>query len=120
MLSIVARLSNARRASCTLLTPLRATAWIAAFAVRYSSTDGTTFMANSASTITITSAVSRPMMLTPYCCLRISSPFLPSAEPAEAPQLVEVQPDEERLADDVLVGDESPNAAVARVVPVIA
>src|SRR3989304_1262400 len=43
-----------------------------------------------------------------------------SSERAKAAQLVQVEPDEERLADDVLVRDESPDAAVARVVPVVA
>src|SRR3954453_3250641 len=43
-----------------------------------------------------------------------------SSERPEAPQLVQVEPDEERLADDFLIRYEPPDPAVARVVPVIA
>src|SRR5256885_7718342 len=63
---------------------------------------------------------SSPPRLTPFC-LRISL-FPPGslAERPEAAELVQVEPDEEGLADDVLVRDEAPDAAVARVVAVVA
>src|SRR5688572_5941678 len=122
MLSMVARFSNARRTSALLVTPCRATASIADLAVRNSMNEGRTFIANSAMTMNSTSMMSNPMMVTPRCCFCIVASLfpVPSAEPPEPPQLVQIQPDEERLADDVLVGDESPYAAVARIVPVVA
>src|SRR5258708_16637947 len=49
-----------------------------------------------------------------WCCL-------PSApQRSEAGELVQVQPDEEGLADDVLIRDEAPDTAVARIVAVVA
>src|SRR5438270_12346791 len=67
---------------------------------------------------------SNPPRLTPACPLLCATLifFLPtaaSAERSEASQLVQVEPDEECLADDVLVRHESPHAAVARIVPVV-
>ena len=41
-------------------------------------------------------------------------------ERADAPQVAEIHPDEERLADDVLVRHEAPVARVLRVVAVVA
>ena len=72
-----------------------------------------------------TSTMIRPMRLTPRCLAQLSVArrallFSLQRNDAEAPELVQVQPDEERLADDVLVGHEAPVAAVARVVPVVA
>src|SRR5688572_27682386 len=67
------------------------------------------------------SHTSRPVTVTPRCLFfMLCLPAPCSAEGPEAPQLVQIEPDEERLADDVLVGHESPHAAVARIVPVVA
>src|SRR5688572_24769710 len=123
MWSIAERFSNARRTSAGLVTPWRAIASIADLVVRYSMKEGITFIANSAMTMNSTSMMSSPMMVTPRCCFLMIVSLSPcavlSAEAPETPQLVEIEPDEERLADDVFVGDESPYAAVARVVPVV-
>src|SRR3954466_10531916 len=119
MSSIAWRFSNARRMSMTLAPCFsRAMASMALFAARNSRYDGTTFMAKSAmATMTASTAISaiRPR---PLCLPPIQPPsFL--AERSEAAELVQVQPDEEGLADDVFVWDESPDAAVARIVPVV-
>src|SRR5688572_2029089 len=116
--SITARLSKARRTSVGAWTCL-ATCSMMFLAARYSMKDGTTFIANSATTMRMNRMAISPSRLIPLCSLRIYPP-MPSVKRAEAPQLVQVEPDEERLADDVLVGHESPDAAVARVVPVVA
>src|ERR1700741_4714796 len=81
---------------------------------------GPIFIATSATKTRTTRMMIRPMMLRPCCRLRICLASPASAERTEASQLVPVEPDEERAADDVLVGHESPSAAVARVVPVVA
>src|SRR5215467_13656926 len=86
------------------------------------------FMPNSATTTTTNSTMMRPMRERPrlsfqavfFQAARSRIVVLLSAERPEAPQLVQVQPDEERLADDVLIGHEPPDPAVARVVPVVA
>src|SRR5512139_1540691 len=57
----------------------------------------------------------KPMPFCRFMCGRSAS-----IEGAEPPRLAQVEPDEERLADDVVFGDEAPHAAVARVVPVVA
>src|SRR6266571_4119599 len=44
----------------------------------------------------------------------------PSLERSEAPWLAEIEPDEKRLPDDILVRDETPHSAVRRVVAVVA
>src|SRR6266571_370500 len=44
----------------------------------------------------------------------------PSLERSEAPWLAEIEPDEKRLPDDILVRYETPHAAVRRVVAVVA
>src|SRR5258705_11423712 len=44
----------------------------------------------------------------------------PSLECSEAPWLVEIEPDEKRLSDDILVRHETPHPAVRRVVAVVA
>src|SRR5881396_2905598 len=44
----------------------------------------------------------------------------PSLECSEAPWLAEIEPDEKRLPDDVLVRYEAPHAAVRRIVAVVA
>src|SRR5215510_7220077 len=90
------------------------------------------FIPNSATTTTTNSTMMSPMRVRPRLSFRavfFQAVFsqaarsrivvLLSAERPEAPQLVQVEPDEERLADDVLVGHEPPDAAVARVVPVV-
>src|SRR5437016_2553029 len=60
-----------------------------------------------------------PRRLKPCCCLpRICPPSL-LAKRSEAAELVQVQPDEEGFADDVLVRDEAPDPAVARIVAVV-
>src|SRR5687768_3498563 len=115
MLSIAARLSKARRASCGFCA-LRATSSIAVFAVRNSRNEGMILIAKSASTTTMKRTKIKPRMLRPCCCFRMSPPLV---KRPEAPELVEVEPDEECLADDILVGHEPPDPAVARVVPVI-
>src|SRR5439155_15711396 len=46
-------------------------------------------------------------------------PCVSFARPGAA-ELVQVEPDEKRLADDVLVRHEAPHPAVARIVPVVA
>ena len=93
---------------------------IAVLAVRNSRNDGMSFIAKSAST-TITNKTPISPRLRPCCFVPIGFlPIAPSlAERPEAPEFVQVEPDEERLADDVLVRHEAP-AAVARVVPVVA
>src|SRR5258708_29055284 len=74
---------------------------------------------------TMNTTTSNPPRVTPRCLLLsrmriVVPPRSASPERAEAPQLVQVEPDEERLAHDILVGHESPDAAVARVVSVVA
>src|SRR5262249_34299894 len=95
---------------------------IAAFrAARNSRNEGTTFIAKIATITRMNRPTIRATRLSPRCVLinvRIF-PLSLSAERPEAPQLVQVEPDEERAADDVLVGHEAPDAAVARVVPVV-
>src|SRR5712691_12656389 len=44
----------------------------------------------------------------------------PSLKFAEAPRLAEIEPDEKRLSDDILVRYEAPHSAVRRVVAVVA
>src|SRR5258706_7377672 len=44
----------------------------------------------------------------------------PSLKRSEAPRLAEIEPDEKRLPDDILVRNETPHAAVRRVVAVVA
>src|SRR6266705_4179006 len=44
----------------------------------------------------------------------------PSLKRSEAPRLAEIEPDEKRLSDDILVRHETPNAAVRGVVAVVA
>src|SRR5436190_4295302 len=44
----------------------------------------------------------------------------PSLECSEAPWLAEIEPDEKRLPDDVLVRYETPHSAVRRIVAVVA
>src|SRR5258708_19522307 len=44
----------------------------------------------------------------------------PSPKCSEAPRLAEIEPDEKRLPDYVLVRYETPHSAVRRVVPVVA
>src|SRR5262245_9293894 len=75
-------------------------------------------MPNSATTARMTRTMIRPIRLTPAC--RVFITRSPLFECAEAAELAEVEPDEERPADDVLVGDEAPDPAVARVVAVVA
>src|SRR6476660_6606623 len=80
-----------------------------------------------ANTINTAAPAMSPPRLMPSCCLRMFvSPWLPIsglpllAKRAEAPELAQVEPDEEGLADDILVRHESPDPAVARIVPVVA
>src|SRR5688500_19239399 len=75
-------------------------------------------MPNSATTTRTNRMRMSPIRLMPRCLLLIVASL--SSERAEAPELAQVEPDEERLADDVLVGDEAPYPAVARVVAVVA
>src|ERR1051326_5455794 len=123
MPSICERASNALRMSCgEALGRSRAIATIAFFAERNSMYDGMTFMPKSATTARRISTTLSPIRLTPSCLpfmLMVPSPVCLLERP-EPPQLVQVQPDEEGLADDVLVGHEAPDAAVARVVAVVA
>src|SRR6195256_3572973 len=44
----------------------------------------------------------------------------PSLKCSEAPRLAEIEPDEKRLSDDILVRNETPHAAVRGVVAVVA
>src|SRR5688572_20862527 len=115
-------ISKARRTSAGVpALRSRAIASMAFFAEPYSMYAGTSFMARSATTMNMNSHSTRPVTVTPLCLLFISClPAACSAEGSEAPQLVQVEPDEERLADDVAVGHEPPHAAVARIVPVVA
>src|SRR5512145_1917199 len=116
MSSISARFSNARRASAGFCT-VGAIRSIAVFAVRNSKNEGMILIANSASTTRTNITVISPSRLSPCCLL----PIVPSlTERPEAPQLVQIEPDEESLADNFLVRHEPPDAAVARVVPVVA
>src|SRR3954466_11408055 len=91
-------------------------------------------MPNSNSTTSMNSTMMRPMRVRPRPSFQAASfqavffqaarsrivVVLLSSERPEAPKLVQVEPDEERLADDVLIRYEPPDPAVARVVPVIA
>src|SRR5688572_28800869 len=122
MSSIAARDSNARRTSAGVLAlRSRAIASMAFFAVPYSMYAGTSRMPKSATMMITNSHTTRPVTVTPRCMFfMFCLPAPCSAEGPEAPQLVQIEPDEERLADDVLVGYESPHAAVARIVPVVA
>src|SRR4051812_39491908 len=130
MLSMTARASNWRRASCGVDAPApsRAIALMAFFAVPYSIYAGMSFIPNSSSATRRASTMMRPMRVTPrrllqavfFQAARSRIVVLLSSERPEAPQLVQVEPDEERLADDVLIGHEPPDPAVARIVPVIA
>src|SRR4051812_41003259 len=123
MPSITERDSKLRRMSVGVAPPERESASIAFFAERNSRYDGTSFMPKSATTTTMAKTKISPMRLRP-CCTRLLRmlfpPLLKSAERSEPPEIVQVQPDEKGLADDVFVGDESPDAAVARIVPVVA
>src|SRR4051794_21052962 len=122
MSSIAERDSNWRRMSPGEAPPERASASIAFFAERYSRYDGTSFMPKMATITKIAKPKISATRLRPCCLLRISS--IPpssksaSAERSEPPEVVQVQPDEEGLADDVFVRHESPDAAVARIVPI--
>src|SRR5258705_12510494 len=80
-----------------------------------------------ANTMSTAAPAMSPPRLMPSCFLRMFvSPWLPItgmpplAERTEAAQLAQVEPDEEGLADDILVRHESPDPAVARIVPVVA
>src|SRR5437762_14221170 len=44
----------------------------------------------------------------------------PSLKCSEAPRLAEIEPDEKRLPDDILVRHEPPHSAVRRVIAVVA
>src|SRR5215813_15027101 len=68
-------------------------------------------------TIAISTA-STPNTPMPCCRLMVLASSL--LERAEAAWLAEIEPDEERLADDVLVRHEPPHPAVGRVVAVVA
>src|SRR6185295_9247168 len=125
MPSMTERDSKLRRISVGVAPPERASASMAFLAERYSRYDGTSFMPKSATNTTMTKTRISPTRLRPCCALRadwlrIVAPPSRSAERSEPPEVVQVQPDEEGLADDVFVGDESPDAAVARIVPVVA
>src|SRR3954471_13327902 len=125
MPSITERDSKLRRMSVGVAPPERARASIAFFAERYSRYDGTSFMPKIATRITMAKTKISPIRLRPCCVLRadvlrIFLPLLRSAERSEPPEVVQVQPNEEGLADDIFVRDESPDAAVARIVPVVA
>src|ERR1051325_4304678 len=120
MSSIAERLSKARRMSATVAPcRSRAMASIAFFAERYSRYDGITFMPPSATIATTMRPMISAMRLKPCCCLLPISPPCLLAERSEAAELVQVQPDEEGLADDVLIRDEAPDPAVARIVAVV-
>src|SRR6266699_6468043 len=91
-------------------------ATIAFLAVKYSMYAGATFRPRIA-TITMTIAVTRiPIRVMPRWFFM--NP--PSLERSEAPRLAEIEPDEKRLADDILVRYETPHSAVRRVVAVVA
>src|SRR5947208_2380891 len=63
-----------------------------------------------------------PKRLNPDCFLTIppADPWTPASfEASEAAGLAEVEPDEERLADNVLVRNEPPHPAVRGVVAVV-
>src|SRR5687768_12814567 len=59
-----------------------------------------------------------PVSVTPFCA-SISTPLL-FDRASDAPQLIEVPPDQERLADDVLLRHEAPVPAVVAAVPIVA
>src|SRR5574341_2410465 len=94
----------------------------AAVALRNSMNEGTTFMPKITTITRRNRPTIRAIRLSPRCVfidVRIVFPLPLSAERPEAPQLVQVEPDEEGAADDVLVRHEPPDPAVARVVPVV-
>src|SRR3981081_1075881 len=61
-------------------------------------------------------ATTIPIKVTPRWFLMDS----PSLKCSEAPRLAEIEPDEKRLSDDILVRNETPHAAVRAVVAVVA
>src|SRR3954467_4012223 len=61
--------------------------------------------------IKITETMSRPLRLTPRCFFINAPPPLYGL--TDAPELVEIPPDQERFADDIFVRHEAPVAAVA-------
>src|SRR5512134_2921230 len=73
-------------------------------------------MTSSRAKMMITATMISPRSDTPRCPMRMAGRL---AERAEAAQFPEVEPDEECLADDVGVGHESPDPAVARIVTVV-
>src|SRR5713101_2036090 len=90
-------------------------ATIAFLAVKYSMYAGAIFRPRIA-TITMTMAVTRiPIRVMPRWFFM--NP--PSLECSEAPRLAEIEPDEKRLPDDILVRYETPYSAVRRVVAVV-
>src|SRR3954469_24933365 len=81
---------------------------------------GMSFMLKMPTMTRMKRTTSRPPKLTPFCLRMFFSLPQRLVERPEAAELVQVEPDEERLADDILVRDEAPDAAVARVVAVVA
>src|SRR5476649_703071 len=121
MASTLARRSKALRTSATvppLASPPCAMATIARFAVLNSEYAGPIFRAATATSITAAKINTNPRMPIPICFLRmIPSPLV---ELSEALQFAEIKPDKKSLADNVRLGHEAPDTAVAAVVPVVA
>src|SRR6267143_363660 len=91
-------------------------ATIAFLAVRYSMYARAIFRPPIATITTTTDATTIPIKLMPRWFLMST----PSLKCSEAPRLAEIEPDEKRLPDDILVRHETPHAAVRRVVAVVA
>src|SRR5262245_17366924 len=118
--SIAWRSSNALRTSATVALRscppelIAATAFLIAKNSRYAGTIFIPMIARKTMPTRITNTPAKPIPRCLFICGR-----LPLVERAEPAQLAEVEPDEERLAHDVLVGNEPPHPAVGRVVAVV-
>src|SRR6478735_7934123 len=90
----------------------------------YSVTDGTTRKASTAIKKPTNSVRIRPVTLTPACFF-FDHTFIDSlpailSKTAYALEITQIHPDKKRLADDVLIRDESPVPAVQTIVSIIA
>src|SRR5262245_7515937 len=117
MSSTAARRSNATRTSATVWPGLPvAIAETAFLTLKYSMYAGAILSPPIATMTTMMPAINRPIRVMPRWFLMVGHL---SVKFADATQVVEIEPDEERLAHDILVRDESPDAAVGGIVAVV-
>src|SRR5436190_2593095 len=93
---------------------------------KYSLYDGSTRNPTMGTVSTTAATKMKPMSVRPDCPVRVRMVSSPSADTAADPlerkaaDVIPVEPDEECLATDVIVGHEAPIAAVVAVVAVVA